>query len=47
LAFITAIILPAYLGFSLVAMSFNKSEQNSPTTLSSPEPEVPPTSRQN
>lgn len=47
LAFITAIILPAYLGFSLVAMSFNKSYQNSPTTLSSPEPEVPPTSSQN
>ncbi|MBE9141947.1 hypothetical protein [Planktothrix mougeotii] len=41
IAFITAIILPAYLGFSLVAMSFNKSYQNSSPTISSPEPEVP------
>ncbi|OIP70308.1 MAG: hypothetical protein AUK43_09995 [Oscillatoriales cyanobacterium CG2_30_40_61] len=47
LAFITAIILPAYLGFSLVAMSFNKSDQNSPTIMQSPEPELAPSSRQN
>ncbi len=43
-AFITAIILPAYLGFSLVAMTFNKSSQNSYPTISSPEPEVSPSS---
>jgi len=44
-AFITAIILPAYLGFSLVAMTFNKSSQNSPTIMQSPAPELPPSSR--
>jgi hypothetical protein len=46
-AFITAIILPAYLGFSLVAMSSNKSYQNSPTMMQSPEPELAPSSPQN
>ncbi|MFM6188765.1 MAG: hypothetical protein ACKPEN_13985 [Planktothrix sp.] len=38
-AFITAIILPAYLGFSLVAMSFNQSYQNYSPAMSSPERE--------
>jgi len=38
-AFVTAIILPAYLGFSLVAMSLNKSSQNYSPEISSPERE--------